>query len=60
MIKTELETVIKAGLMAPTGINRQEIHFTVVKGDNPVLAELDAEKRRLRGHGGRQKDSDLC
>lgn len=33
--------------MAPTGMNRQEVHFTVVKGDNPVLAELDEE--RLRG-----------
>lgn len=35
--------------MAPTGMNRQEIHFTVVKGNNPVLAELDEENRRLRG-----------
>lgn len=45
----ELETILEAGLMAPTGMNRQEIHFTVVKGDNPILAELDEEKRRLRG-----------
>ena len=45
----ELTTILEAGLMAPTGINRQEIHFTVVKGDNPVLAELDEEKRRLKG-----------
>jgi nitroreductase len=45
----ELDTILKAGLMAPTAVNRQEIHFTVVKGDNPVLAELDEEKRRLRG-----------
>ncbi len=35
--------------MAPTGMNRQEIHFTVVKGNNPVLEELDEENRRLRG-----------
>jgi nitroreductase len=45
----ELDTILKAGLMAPTAVNRQEIHFTVVKGDNPVLTELDEEKRRLRG-----------
>ncbi len=45
----ELDIILKAGLMAPTGMNRQEIHFTVVKGDHPVLAELDEEKRRLRG-----------
>jgi nitroreductase len=46
---SELDTIIKAGLMAPTGMNRQEIHFTVVKGDNPILEELDEEKRKLRG-----------
>jgi nitroreductase len=45
----ELNTILEAGLMAPTGMNRQEIHFTVVSGDNPFLAELDEEKRRLRG-----------
>jgi nitroreductase len=45
----ELDTILKAGLMAPTGMNQQEIRFTVVKGDNPILAELDEEKRRLRG-----------
>lgn len=49
LTQLELEIILKAGLMAPTGMNRQEIHFTVVKGDNPVLAELDEEKRRLRG-----------
>lgn len=47
--QSQLDTILEAGLMAPTGMNRQEIHFTVVKGDNPVLAELDEEKRRLRG-----------
>lgn len=45
----ELNTILQAGLMAPTGMNKQEIHFTVVKGNNPVLSELDDEKRRLRG-----------
>ena len=30
-------------------MNRQEIRFSVVSGDNPVLEELDEEKRRLRG-----------
>lgn len=49
LTQSELDTILKAGLMAPTGMNRQEVHFTVVKGDNPVLAELDEEKRRLRG-----------
>lgn len=49
LTQSELDTILKAGLMAPTGMNRQEIHFTVIKGDNPVLAEMDEEKRRLRG-----------
>ena len=49
LTQSELDTILKAGLMAPTGMNRQEIHFTVVKGDNPVLAELDEENKRLRG-----------
>lgn len=45
----ELDNILKAGLMAPTATNRQELRFTVVKGDNPVLEELDEEKRTLRG-----------
>ena len=45
----ELEAVIEAGLQGPTGMNKKEIHFSVVKGDNPILDELDAEKRALRG-----------
>jgi nitroreductase len=47
--ESEIATILTAGLSAPTGMNKQEIHFTVVKGDNPILAELDEEKRRLRG-----------
>jgi nitroreductase len=45
----ELDAILRAGLMAPTGMNKQEIHFTVVKGDDPVLEELDEAKRSLRG-----------
>ncbi len=44
----ELDKIIEAGLSAPTGMNKQEIHFTVLNGDNPVLAEIEAEKNRLR------------
>lgn len=46
---TELGTLLHAGLQAPTAANRQEIHFTVLKGDNPILQELEDEKNRLRG-----------
>jgi nitroreductase len=47
--EAELETILNAGLMAPTATNRQEIHFSVVNGDNPILGELDKEMRKLRG-----------
>lgn len=49
LTKTELDSILKAGLQAPTATNRQEIRFSVVSGDEPVLLELDEEKRRLRG-----------
>ncbi|MCI9142812.1 MAG: nitroreductase [Lachnospiraceae bacterium] len=45
---SELNALLHAGLQAPTAANRQEIHFTVLKGGNPILAELEAEKNRLR------------
>ena len=43
----ELQTLIHAGLRAPTAANKQEIHFTVLKGDNPILLEIEEEKNRL-------------
>ncbi|MDE7223900.1 MAG: nitroreductase family protein [Acetatifactor sp.] len=49
LTKTELDSILTAGLQAPTATNRQEIHFSVASGDNPILLELDEEKRRLRG-----------
>lgn len=45
----ELQALIHAGLQAPTAANKQEIHFTVLQGGNPILTELEAEKNRLRG-----------
>lgn len=43
----EIDTLIKAGLQAPTAANRQEVHFSVLEGSHPLLAEIDAERRRL-------------
>jgi nitroreductase len=51
LTQAELDTIVKAGLTAPTGMNRQEIHFTVVNGDNPLLQELEDEMRSMRGQG---------
>lgn len=39
----ELDILLKAGLQAPTAANRQEIHITVVDGENPILAEIERE-----------------
>lgn len=49
LTEEELEKIIDAGLKAPTAANKQEIHFTVLNGDNTVLAELEEEKNKLRG-----------
>jgi nitroreductase len=54
--KEELNCILEAGLQAPTGMNRKEIHFSVVKGDHLVMEELDAEKRRLRGQEKAEKN----
>lgn len=48
LTEEELNTLLHAGLQAPTAANKQEIHFTVLKGDNPILQELENEKNRLR------------
>ncbi len=37
----ELGALINSGLQAPTAANRQEIHFTVLTGDNPILKEFE-------------------
>ena len=42
-----LDKLIEAGLQAPTAANRQEVHFSVIDGDNPVLQEIEDEKNRL-------------
>ena len=49
LTQEELDTLIRAGLQAPTAANRQEIHFTVMDGDNPLLAELQEAMLADRG-----------
>ena len=49
LTKEELDILINAGLQAPTAANRQEIHFSVVDGENPLLAEIEEEKNAFRG-----------
>lgn len=48
LTKEELETLLHAGMQAPTAINRQEVHFTVLSGDHPLLSEIEQEKNRQR------------
>ena len=39
----EIRALVTAGLQAPTARNEREIHFTVLDGKNPLLAEIDRE-----------------
>lgn len=40
---TEIKALIIAGLQAPTARNMQEVHISVVDGDNPILKEIDTQ-----------------
>ena len=44
LTEAELESLLQAGLQAPTAANRQEVHISVVDGGHPILAEIEAEK----------------
>ena len=45
----ELDALLTAGLQAPTATNRQELHFTVLAGDDPVLFAIqEAMGARMR------------
>ncbi|MCH5185960.1 MAG: nitroreductase family protein [Oscillospiraceae bacterium] len=37
----EIKALITAALQAPTARNMQEVHVSVVDGDNPILKEID-------------------
>ncbi|MCR5654518.1 MAG: nitroreductase family protein [Lachnospiraceae bacterium] len=49
LTKEELDLIIEAGLKAPTGANKQELHFSVLQGDHPILKELEDAKNAMRG-----------
>ncbi len=48
LTREQLDALILAGLRSPTATNRQELHFTVLDGDSPILADIEREKNRLR------------
>lgn len=48
LTKEELDTILTAGLQSPTGMNKQEIFFSVINGDDPIIEELEQEKMALR------------
>ena len=45
LTEEEIKTLVTAGLQAPTAANRQEVHFSVVSTDHPVIAEIEDAKR---------------
>ena len=49
LTKEELNSLILAGLQAPTAANKQEVHITVVEGNHPILAEIEEVKNQGMG-----------
>lgn len=56
LTQEEIRLLLTAGMQAPTARNMQEIHFTVLDGENPVLAEIEAEKRAVLAAGAEERD----
>ncbi len=52
LTEEEITRILEAGLKAPTGNNKQEIHFTVLSGEHKLIQELEAEKNRMRNLTG--------
>lgn len=55
----QIRLLLKAGLEAPTARNEQEIHISVVDGENPVLAEIELEKRKILNVEGSENTSNF-
>lgn len=47
LTETEINSLLTAGLQAPTARNLQEIHISVLDGSHPILAEIEQEKRAV-------------
>lgn len=45
----ELDALVCAALQAPTAANKQEIHITVLNGDDPLLSEIEDAKNQGMG-----------
>lgn len=43
----EIKTLVTAALKAPTARNMQEIHISVVDGENAILSEIDTERKLM-------------
>lgn len=39
----QVNTLVKAGLLAPTATNKQELHFTVVANDSDLVNEIQQD-----------------
>lgn len=39
----QVKTIIEAGLMAPTAINKQELHFTAIENDSDIVKEIQKD-----------------
>lgn len=50
--KEQLEAIVNAGLQGPTANNKQEVHITVVKGNDPVMQELAQDVAAMAAREG--------
>lgn len=51
LTEEEIKALIDAALASPTATNRQEIHVSVLDGENEILSEIEREKNALAGIG---------
>ena len=45
LTREEINAIVTAALQAPTARNMQEVHVSVVDGDNPILKEIDTDRK---------------
>lgn len=43
----KIKALVTAALQAPTARNMQEVHVSVVDGENPILREIDTERKLM-------------
>lgn len=53
----EIRALASAALEAPTARNMQEVHISVVGGENPILKEIDSERKLMMLSGATDEET---